>query len=336
MNQSTNSVSIIMPVKNAGSYLHDCLSSIRGQTFSFWQLIAINDHSTDDSLNILRSAAQADDRIQVFQNDGKGIVPAFFQAIKHCTGRYITRMDADDLMPDRKLELMVTALQEAPAKSIVTGKVKYFGEGAISPGYLKYEAWLNERTDREDHWRWVYRECVIASPNWMMRRAELMDMADLDQLLYPEDYHLVLKWYQQGFQVISLPETTLMWREHPDRTSRNSEHYNQDHFFKLKILHFINHQLDFKPLVLWGTGPKGKLTAKLLDENSIPFQWMDLLPGAEQKKVGNHTISDFQNIENIANCKLLISVFPPGQERFKLETYLGGLGMKMGHDYWYL
>jgi len=336
MSQPAETVNIIMPVKNAGSYLHDCLSSIRGQTFSFWRLIAINDHSTDDSLEILQEAVLQDDRISVFQNPGQGIIPALQAALEKCSGTYITRMDADDAMPPNRLALMVEAIDSSAPKTIVTGKVEYFGAEPVSAGYRKYEAWLNERITLKDHWPWVYRECVIASPNWLVRRSELMEMGGFDSLNYPEDYHLVLKWYEHGFIVEGLPEITLNWREHPARTSRNSEHYDQDHFFNMKIGHFIKHQLDDKKLILWGTGPKGKLTAQLLDGHEIAFEWMDLLPKEDVKQIGQQRVTHFQNIENHTSFKLLIAVYPPERERQKLDAYLAGLGFKMGIDFWYL
>ena len=298
MNQSTDIVNIIMPVKNAGSYLHDCLSSIRGQTFLFWRLIAINDHSTDDSLTILEMAASEDNRIHVLNNEGIGIIPALQLALKQCSAPYLSRMDADDLMPANKLELMVRALEKAPPKSIVTGKVKYFSNQPVSEGYQKYEQWLNERIDKVDHWEWVYRECVIASPNWMVRLDDMYEFGCFDGLIYPEDYHLVLNWFKQGFRIVSLPETTLLWREHPQRTSRNSDHYDQKHFFKLKILHYIYHQREDKPFILWGAGHKGRLASRLLDKYGMPFHWMDLLREGQEKTVDDHVITHFTNIEH--------------------------------------
>ncbi len=325
-----------MPVKNAGKYLHECLSSIRRQTFSFWELVVVNDHSTDDTLPILREHAAADDRIHIFQNTGRGITPALSLALSHSQGEFITRMDGDDLMPENRLELMAKALEAQPGKTVVTGKVRYFGTENISEGYLSYQHWLNERIDKQDHWDWVYRECVIASPNWMCRKADLTEMGGLASLSYPEDYHLVLHWYAHGFKVHSLPKTTLLWREHAERTSRNSEHYDQSHFFKLKIKHFVRHSLGKATLVLWGVGNKGRLTAQILDEQAQDFTWMDMNPDKYPGGIAEHSIGKFTDIEEQNSFKLLIAVFPPEKERLLLEKYLSDNSLKMGVDYWYL
>ena len=61
-------ISIVMPVRNAESFLSDCLNSILNQTHTNWELLALDDHSTDKSLHILRSYQKKDKRIKVFSN----------------------------------------------------------------------------------------------------------------------------------------------------------------------------------------------------------------------------------------------------------------------------
>lgn len=325
-----------MPVKNTGKYLHECLSSIRRQTFSFWELIVVNDHSTDDTLPVLQQHMLEDNRIQVFQNTGQGITPALALAFSKTRGEFITRMDGDDVMPETRLEIMTRAMEALPRKTVITGKVRYFSTEAVSEGYVSYQNWLNERIEQKDHWDWIYRECVIASPNWMCRKTDLKEIGGFATLSYPEDYHLVLKWYEHGFSVYSLPETTLLWREHPERTSRNSDLYDQSHFFKLKIKHFVRHSLGKATLVLWGVGNKGRLTAQILDVQGQDFTWMDMNPDKYPDGITGHAIGKFTDVEEQNDFKLLIAVFPLEKERLRLEKYLSDNGLKMGVDYWYL
>ena len=95
-----------MPVKNAGKFLHECLQSIRDQTEAKWELIAVNDHSTDDSKQILQHFAQNDARIKVLENKGSGIISALQTGYQLTTGNFIHRMDADDVMPIIKLKVL--------------------------------------------------------------------------------------------------------------------------------------------------------------------------------------------------------------------------------------
>lgn len=331
----TPKVSIIMPVKNVENYIEDCIHSIRSQSFPDWELIIVNDHSTDATLAFLNTFSSEDDRIQFHLNEGKGIIPALQLAFSLANADFITRFDGDDIMPDKRLALMVKALETSPAKTIVTGKVKYFSDQPISKGYLSYEAWLNDRIDQKDHWQWVYRECVIASPNWIMRRKELSAIGGFDGLTYPEDYDLVLRWNQHGFAVKALDEITLHWREHTARTSRNSEHYNQEYFFRLKVNHFVKHELGNCNLILWGTDTKAKLTAGILHELKIDFRWMGLQESGSSS-IHGHKIDHYTAIEGLADFKLLLAVYPPTAQRTKLESYLHNQRLVRGENYWYL
>ncbi len=314
-------VSILMPVKNAAPYLKECLDSILHQTYSHWELIAVDDHSTDQSKDIIFDYTRKDPRIHCLINEGHGIIEALQTGYRHARGSFLTRMDADDRMPDYRIEKMVNILAHQP-KSIATGLVKYFGDQPISEGYLKYENWLNDINLSGKQWQQIYRECVIASPNWMIRKSELDEMGGFNDLTYPEDYHLVLKWYQKKLKIVTIPEVTLHWREHSERTSRNSEHYAQPSFFNLKINQFIKTDLRNQNLVLWGDNEKTKLTAKTLNKSGIPFHQFNL--------------HDFKKTEKLKNPQILVGVYPEPDQRKNLESYLSGLSLSEGTDWWYI
>ncbi|MEQ8678529.1 MAG: glycosyltransferase family 2 protein [Cyclobacteriaceae bacterium] len=314
-------VSIIMPVKNAVSYLGACLASILNQSYGHWELIAVDDHSTDHSKTILVEYAGKDSRIHCLDNAGHGIIDALKTGYQCAKGTYLTRMDADDVMPEYRLDKMVDALNDQ-SKSIATGLVKYFGDEPISDGYLKYEQWINDINLAGKQWDQIYRECVIASPNWMIRKSELDYIGGFDDLTYPEDYHLVFKWYLCQFKIVVVPHVTLFWREHADRTSRNSEYYQQKSFFNLKIHQFIENDLKSNNLVLWGNNEKTKLTADILRRSGITFHQFDLI--------------NFKKTENLENPQILVGVYPEQKEKRALEDYLSNLSLSEGKDWWYI
>ena len=96
-----------MPVRNASKYLDECLQSIINQTEEKWELLAVDDHSSDESLDLLKTYAAKDHRVKVYKNNGKGIIPALRLAFENSLGNLITRMDADDIMLPQKLELLL-------------------------------------------------------------------------------------------------------------------------------------------------------------------------------------------------------------------------------------
>jgi len=315
-----------MPVKNAGSaisghenaWLIDCLKSIQGQSFSRWELIAVDDHSSDNSKEILSTLAHKDNRIQIYNNEGNGIISALQMALKHSTGTFITRMDADDIMPADKLKCMLEVLEANP-RAVVTGKVKYFADGLVSEGYLAYEKWLNERIDANDYWDWMYRECVIASANWMTHRDHVVLASDV----YPEDYNLVFHWYENRLEVMGVDAVTHLWREHDKRTSRISAHYDQTAFFDLKLAQFLRFdQQEDRPLAVMGKNKKAKLIGQFLNKNQIAYIGIDL--------------ENLHLVAELDQPQVLVAVFPDELVREGIVGFLGGFGLDMGKDWWWV
>lgn len=315
-------ISIITPIKNADRWIDDCYRSIQQQSYSNWEWIVVNDHSSDNTATIITEYASRDHRVRPIENDGKGIISALQKALANAKGEYVTRMDADDLMPPKRLEKMFGAMQGAPANTLITGLVKYFDQETVSQGYQMYEEWLNEINLRGNQWSQVYRECVIASPNWLMRKMELDSIGGFSGLSYPEDYDLVFQLYKHNFQIEVIPEITLYWREHPDRTSRNSPNYQQEAFFELKVRRFLAIDYHDGPLIVWGNNVKSRLSMDLLKQHGlVPIQ---------------QDLQNYRLIENIKSPQLLIAVYPESTEREKITSYLNSISMIEGRDWWWL
>ncbi len=268
-------ISIIMPVKNAGPFLEACLDSIHKQSYKNYELIAINDHSSDNSLEILHNYVHRFARLLVLNNNGLGIIDALKTGYAAQNGQFITRMDADDIMPPKKLEYLHDSLLNAGDGHVATGLVKYFSEGQLGEGYQKYEAWLNGLTGASNNFNERYKECVIPSPCWMMKKSDFEKIGGFNSITYPEDYDLVFRMFEGGMKVVGVREICHHWRDHSQRASRNDENYADNNFLDLKLNYFL--KLDLKPnrqLFLWGAGNKGKYLAKQLIQQNIPFQWI--------------------------------------------------------------
>ena len=261
-------ISIITPFKNTAKYIVQTAESILGQTHSNWEWILINDHSSQDE-ELLLNTFLKDNRVKLIANNGSGIVDALNTGMSLVSGDFVTRMDADDIMPANKLELLLTTLLDLNA-DISTGKVQYFSENdSISEGYQKYENWLNERVEQLDFDAHIYRECSVASANWLIKTNTLRQCGAFKGLEYPEDYDLMFRFYQHQLKITATTELTHLWRDHSERTSKNSDNYNQKHFFDLKVKRFVELESIKIPLVLNGTGQKGRLVAKVLIDNKV-------------------------------------------------------------------
>ena len=240
-------------------------------------------------------------------------------------------MDADDVMPKDKLKSLKRLLG-SQKKTVATSKVRYFSNEQVSHGYLNYQNWLNMMNESCDFEKNIYRECVVASPNWLVHRTCFEEDIKLDQLEYPEDYDMTLKWYGLGYQFITSPEITHQWREHPDRTSRNSDRYQQTSFFKLKLKHFVHYELDQKEEVqLIGAGTKGKLTASILTNLKRNYEWYDF----NQTRLENNQLKDVKNIRPIR--KTLLTNWPSDEKlREVISKFLKDKGFVFGENIWLL
>ena len=321
-----------MPVKNAGTYLKPCLDSILAQTYSEWELVAVNDGSTDGSETVLEEYAREHDNINVVNSDGAGIVPALQMAYKLSKGGMIHRMDADDLMPANKLELMAEAIAEG---SVVTGKVSYFcDEREVGEGFQKYTSWLNGLMGSGSFWRDIYKECPLPSSAWLMHRSDFELVGGFDSDLMPEDYDLAFRILKHKLKVIRLNELVHHWRDSETRTSRNEEQYFPIAYLPLKVHYFIElHKDESIGLVLWGAGKKGKLVAKELLERKIVFTWVT----NNEKKIGKDiygVILRSDNEQGLANAQIIISLSSPA-EKAEVQTRLNREELINNQDYYW-
>lgn len=267
-------VTIAMPVYNAEKYLEDCLNSILSQTYSNWELNVVNDYSTDRSKDILTSYANKDSRIHVYDNkEKKGVTPSLKLAESESKGQFITRMDADDKMHSQKLEFLLNIAKKSK-DTLAIGLVEYFSkEKEIEDGYATYEQWLNQLAKNKSSFKEIYKECVIPSPSWMLNRKTFSGIGGFNASAYPEDYDLAFRMYKFDLKVEATNEVVHFWRDHHLRSSRNDPNYLDNRFTQLKVSYFLELNKDKSPLLLWGTGKKGKNIAKELIASGIDFTW---------------------------------------------------------------
>lgn len=302
-------VSILIPFKNTAPYLKECFDSILKQTYVNWEVVAINDHSNDESLKIVQDFSEKDSRIQVFQNKGSGIIEALRTAYSKSKGNFVTRMDSDDIMTSNRLEVMVNSLLESGKGYVSLGQVKYFSNRGISNGYKRYESWLNQLTQSGSNYSEIYKECVIPSPCWMVYREDLDSCGAFESNRYPEDYDLTFRFYEKGLQCIPCTDLLHYWRDYDNRTSRTSEHYAQNYFLDIKLHYFLklNYNKD-RPLVVWGAGNKGKTIAKSLLEKQIDFHWLCDNPNKIGKSIYGKEMLHYHYLEKLKNPQSIVTV----------------------------
>jgi glycosyltransferase involved in cell wall biosynthesis len=328
-------ISIVTPFKNTSAFLNEMIDSVIGQTYQNWELILIDDHSTDDSFQIVKNYTINDSRIRVFRNPRSGIISGLREAYSHTKGVYITRMDSDDIMVSNKLEKMLGHLLQFGTGHIAIGLVKYFSDRGIGDGYRNYESWLNGLTLKGENYSELYKECVIPSPCWMLHRDDFESCGGFDLDIYPEDYDLVFRLYKNQIKCVPCDEVLHYWRDYAYRASRTHPNYSDNTFMDLKLKYFLElHYNTEKPLVVWGAGAKGKRIAKLLNEKNIDFNWVCDNPKKIGKEIYGHYLASFDLIDSLDNAQNIISV-ANSKAQVEIKKYFTLKNKKSMEDYFF-
>jgi glycosyltransferase involved in cell wall biosynthesis len=275
-----------MPVRDAADTLHECIASIREQRFTDYEVIAVDDGSSDESVQHLRQWAEADGRVRVQCQPSLGIVAALNAGLRLARGRYIARMDADDVMHPERLQAQVDYLRHHPQVSLVATQVDLFPRQHVQAGYTEYVRWQNHCISHADIADEIYVESPLAHPSVMFCRQTVQGLGGYREGDFPEDYDLWLRMLQDNCRMAKLPRALLSWRESTQRTSRTDPRYSREAFDYLRAVYLsrdprINNG---RTLVYWGAGRKTrKRSALLIDKGLPPRAWIDIDP----RKIGN-------------------------------------------------
>ena len=329
-------VSILVPFKNTANYLSACLDSILEQSYTNWELVIVDDHSTDRSFKIVENYAKKDPRVKLLKNKGIGIISALQTAYENSVGKFITRMDSDDIMQKNKIEFMVNDLSQNGQGFIALGLVKYFCDTGVKEGYKRYEKWLNDLISKGTSFNEIYKECVIPSPCWMVYRSDFEKANGFDSNVYPEDYDLAFRFYEIGLSCIPTKNILHLWRDYPVRTSRTSPNYTENSFLELKIHYFLRLSYDsLKTLVLWGAGKKGKKLAGLLKSAEIPFVWICDNPKKIGKRIYDHPLESWEKLSDLTTDSQSIITVANENSQKTIVTYFNSLQKKPMMDYFF-
>ncbi len=120
-------ISILMPVRDGEPFLAAALRSIRGQRLKEWELLAVDDGSTDRTLEILKRAGKRDERIRTFTIPPTGHVEALRCAASEARASLLARMDVDDIMNPNRLLLKLARMDSPPRVDVLATRVRVFG-----------------------------------------------------------------------------------------------------------------------------------------------------------------------------------------------------------------
>jgi len=261
----TPAVSVLLPVRDGGEYLDEAVASLTRQTFEDFEIVAVDDGSDDDTLERLYAWASRDPRVVVSHQKPAGIVRALEYARGRARGRYLARMDADDVAEPERLGRQFDLMESDPGLAACGSGIAYFPRDGLRDGTLRYEAWLNGAVTADEIERAIFVECPLAHPTFFLRSSALEQVGGYRDLGWPEDYDLVLRLWRAGHRLGKVSDVLHHWRDRPDRLSRTHPAYTPAAFLACKVHHLRASLLPpHRAAVIWGAGPVGKAWARAL------------------------------------------------------------------------
>ena len=231
-------LSVIIPIYNSEKYLAKCIDSVLAQTFQGFELILVDDGSTDCSSEICDRYADSNNRIRVIHKSNEGSNYARVAGLKSANGEYIAFVDADDWIDADFLETMMENMLHEQADIVITGCIKEKNNGAetvlnnIPSGIYEGDSLINVVFSRMQHYDGFYRFGI--SPylwNKLYRRELLMSCYEnMDMFIYDgEDAAVVYPYILKTRRVVILPVAKYHYRLHENSmTARKRDDFYEN------------------------------------------------------------------------------------------------------------
>ncbi|MDH3269790.1 MAG: glycosyltransferase [Gemmatimonadota bacterium] len=327
-------VSVLMPVRDARPFLDEATASISMQTFRDFEVIVVDDGSVDGSATLLERWASADARVRVMRQPPTGIVAALERARSSARGRFLARMDADDVMAPTRLEAQRALMEAEPGLMGCGCLIRYFPRDLVRDGARRYERWINAQVTPDQIEEALFVECPLAHPSFFLRARAVQSVGGYRACSGPEDYDLILRMWRAGARFGKVPEVLHHWRERPDRLSRVDARYSAEAFLATKVGHLTATLLvGGRPVVIWGAGPVGKALSKALRQSGVPLTAFAEL---DPRKIGQeiHGAPVLDTAEAVAlRGPLHVAAVGQSGARARIRAVLDAAGMTAMEDF---
>jgi glycosyltransferase involved in cell wall biosynthesis len=198
-------VSVVIPTHNRAHYITEAIDSVLAQTYPYYEIIVIDDGSTDNTREVLRGYG---DRVRYFHQDGRGQAHARNRAVSEARGKYIAMLDDDDVWLPNKLELQVATLEQDDGVGFV-GTDMYITDAS---GNI-IDRWGKPPSVPET-FESLFEENILGAPSVMIRKRLIEEVGGFDESLRTtDDYDLWLRLARVSrFKCLAVP--TVKWRMH--------------------------------------------------------------------------------------------------------------------------
>lgn len=242
-------ISVIVPVYNAQEYLQACIDSILDQTFRDFELILVNDGSTDNSPELCDRYAERDSRIHVIHQVNQGQAAARNRALRQAAGDWICFVDSDDLIHPQMLELLYHAVMESGSGMSMCS---YVEASSVPQGF--YHAYDNEfQIVNLDEPTLVDLYRNSRYPSWvvwfkLIRKDSILKHPFTEGRVY-EDNAVVCKWVYKAKTAAVIPHRMYFYRINPAGTTKSEFSLKKlDYLWALREIISFFHEVNYAQL----------------------------------------------------------------------------------------
>ena len=328
-------ISIVMPFRNAAATLPEALASVLAQDFGDWELLAVDDRSTDGSAAVVRELAGGDPRVRMLSNEGPpGVVSASVTAGRAAAGEWLARMDSDDLSHPERLSRQWAMTCDRPELDVIGCAVEILSP--LGDGMVRHVDWVNTRMEPEEIANARFIENPMVHPSSLMRKSAVEAAGGYREVPWAEDHDLFLRMLERGSVFGKVPETLLKWRDSPGRLTRSDPRYGDACRHRMRA-HFLSRMAAVKErgVVIAGAGPIGKTLALELQAKGVGVRgFFDVHPRRIGETIHGAEVAGLDQFGRRWREAVLLSAVgvPGGREE------VAGLAEKAGYvegmDFW--
>ncbi len=276
MSASGPIVSLLLPVFNAEPTIARALNSLRAQTFRDWELVVVDDGSTDATRDIVAHFVNQEPRLRLRLRQHEGLVAALNAGLAVAGGEFVARMDADDTSHPERLAEQVAFLRAEENRDVglVGCGVEFGGDRTANAGYALHVDWINSLVTPREIALNRFVESPFAHPSVMFRRELVQRHGGYRAGDFPEDYELWLRWLDAGVRMAKVPRALLTWHDSAARLSRTDARYDPEAFFRLKA-EWIARALARQGVAsvwVWGAGRPTRKRAAHLEAHGVRIE----------------------------------------------------------------
>ncbi|MFJ3482831.1 glycosyltransferase family 2 protein [Pseudomonas sp. NPDC090202] len=223
-------VSVLVPCFNHEHYIEECLKSILSQDYDNFEVIVVNDGSTDSSAERIEALRQLHG-FQFYQQENQGVSAALNNALSHARGEFVITHDSDDVMLAGRLRRQVAYMQEHPEVGLLGAKVIYI-DSAGKP--LKHKKTTGGPVRRLSFDQLLADAYAVGAPVAMYRREAIDKVGGYDPSIKVQDFQMTLRIAEAGYQVDILPDNVTLYRRHETNISKTA--YKSQLTYDLKVI----------------------------------------------------------------------------------------------------